>query len=215
MTNNKKGRMFRFQTVRLAAVSTVVLATAACGSDSASSPDTSPPVAEPTASPETTPIEAPTSDSIASPEASDVPATQAPATQAPTPPATAAQAETDDAASGPVIVIQPPEFAEEAAGEGTLFLQDDCLLFSAPDGEVSAVAWPDGTTWDASSESVLSTSGAVIPMGQLFSAGGGFHTADTVGAFVIDPDAVAEVTRCANLEASDGSIFVIQSPVDL
>lgn len=203
MTTNKMARSFRISTTRLAVVSTVLVATAACGSDSTSSPDSSTPVAESAPSTETTPLEAPGGDTVDLPEIS-------------APPATAAQ--TENTAGGPVIVSKPSDtgLGEEAAFYGTLSLQDGCMYINRPNDDndfASAVVWPDGTTWDASNESVLSASGGAIPMGQPISTGGGFHDVGDIGAFVTDSDAVAEVTRCATLAASDGSIWVIQGPV--
>jgi hypothetical protein len=101
-------------------------------------------------------------------------------------------------------VMRYPESASNNEGEdaevrGRLELDaDDCLYVALDDaGERYPVVWPAGTTWDAESESVISPSGARMPVGSEVYGGGGYHYVDDVGRS-LGADAEERAARCVD-----------------
>lgn len=102
---------------------------------------------------------------------------------------------------GPVIRYPEPDTSEGGEGasvEGQLVLDGDCLYVAGHDGgERYPIVWPAGTSWDSASESVISPSGARMPVGSAVSGGGGTHYVEYVGSSISD-DAEALVRRCVD-----------------
>ena len=100
-------------------------------------------------------------------------------------------------------VMRYPESASSAEGEdaevrGRLELEGDCLYVALDEvGERYPVVWPAGSSWDADSESVISPSGATMPVGSEVYGGGGYHYVDDVGR-TLGAEAEERAARCVD-----------------
>lgn len=104
---------------------------------------------------------------------------------------------------GPVMFVPgpPAEAGEDAAIEGTLTRDGDCLYVGdeAP-GSRYAVLWPFGTSWDDLSDEVVLSDGTRIALGATISAGGGYPYADALGDLTDADDLIARADACAEGE---------------
>lgn len=111
-----------------------------------------------------------------------------------------------DATSSGVLdgpVMRYPESASNDGGEdaevrGRLELEDECLYVALDEVDQRyPVVWPAGTTWDADSETVISPSGARMPVGSDVYGGGGYRYVDDVGR-TLGADAEARAAGCVD-----------------
>lgn len=104
---------------------------------------------------------------------------------------------------GPVMFVPgpPPKGGQDAAIEGTLTRDGDCLFVGdeAP-GSRFAVLWPFGTSWDDQSEEVVLFDGTRIALGATLSAGGGYPYADGLQRLADEDDLIERADACAEGE---------------
>lgn len=87
---------------------------------------------------------------------------------------------------------------EDAEVRGRLELDNDCLYVALDEvAERYPLVWPAGTVWDADSESVISPSGARMPVGSDVFGAGGYHYVDDVGR-ALGADAEERAARCVD-----------------
>jgi hypothetical protein len=113
----------------------------------------------------------------------------------------------DPASQGgsPVIAVQGWDGYPTAEVIGPLRLVDGCLLVG------DAVAfWPDGTSWDAATRSVVFESAEPVAVGEQFTGGGGYYTKGNLdGLDGLDVDSVVEC-----LDRTDSVEVVLATPPD-
>ncbi len=94
-----------------------------------------------------------------------------------TPPTTSIGVDFAGGTDGPVMFAPgpPADGGEDALIQGVLVRDGDCLFVGdgAPGARI-AVLWPFGTSWDADADEVVAPDGTRIPVGSVFSAGGGY-----------------------------------------
>ncbi len=103
--------------------------------------------------------------------------------------------------AGPVVYAGPPPFVDLAGFENRLVLENSCLYLAyEQEGQpdvLTLMIWPNGTTWNESEQTVVTSNGVSITVGDHFQGSGGLMSdPDLLAQFVSDPDAVAEIDRC-------------------
>ncbi len=107
---------------------------------------------------------------------------------------------------GPVILGRSNNDAEEALAQGNLLLENGCLLLESPGGGVGAasravIIWRSGTTWREADQTVFldDPERTRVRVGDRVVLGGGGRSVDGLEFFVTDPEALARVTECLEL----------------
>ena len=114
---------------------------------------------------------------------------------------------------GPVVTADPTGgMSEEAAVNGVLVLEGDCLLLREGEWVVVPV-WQSGTTWDPTASEVILPDGGRVSLGDEIEAGGGGRPGGGLIREVSSLEGRKLAEQCARTAGS--GVFVIQSPVDV
>lgn len=113
---------------------------------------------------------------------------------------------------GPVMRYPMPSESMDwmaALVHGFLELEDTCLYLTIADApDRYPVLWPAGTTWDPTSQAVVSPAGAAMPIGSEVSGGGGYLKIYDVKRLA-GLDAAALASLC--LDNRTGEIVVLNN----
>ena len=110
---------------------------------------------------------------------------------------------TREAADTPVVTVRDWNGYPTSEISGRLRLVDGCLLVGD-----SVAFWADGTSWDATTQSVVFESADPVRVGDEFSGGGGHYTRDNLDG--LDGLDVDSVITCLN--RTDSVDAVIATP---
>lgn len=134
------------------------------------------------------------------------------------------QAGTDDPGGVDGLVLYGPEShldrTELAKLTGVLGIQDGCLYLQPPpnvrDPLQEPLVWPYGTTWQDDPAGVRLADGRFLPVGVLFTAAGGMHSADRLVDLGHAPAVAERAQSCARGDISEiayiqGEVTIIDS----
>ncbi len=114
-------------------------------------------------------------------------------------------ARTDSGLDGPLIYAEPATSGMDAATEGVLVLDQDCLLLDHSPNFRTVIIWPHGTDWDPTTERVITNRGEVLPIGAALSTSGGAAPSDLDTSGLVSANAYERIRDCIAATGAEGA----------
>lgn len=112
----------------------------------------------------------------------------------------------DSYVDGPVIATGGGRPWPLAGVTGRLTLEQGCLLLAG-----DPVYWPNGTSWDATTQEVVFSDGSRLGLGSRLSGGGGGFSGADLAAVRPNTRAVSATLACIRRTDSEGATFAYPS----